>query len=275
LRVRDRTLTFGQRTFVMGVVNVTPDSFSGDGVENAGAALDYALAQYRRGSDILDVGAQSTRPGYVEVSPETERGRLLPVLHGIRRQIPDAVISVDTYFPEVLRAAHAAGADMLNCVKGLPDAMLDAAAECAVPIVIMHNKAEARYGGNVMDEVLAFLDEAAQRAMRAGIERDCVIVDPGIGFGKTADHNISVLHDLGRLRALGFPTLIGTSRKSTIGKLTGREPADRVFGTAATTALAIHAGIDIVRVHDVREACDVVHVSDAIVRGWRPAQWTS
>jgi dihydropteroate synthase len=258
----------------MGIVNVTPDSFSGDGIASADGAIEHALAQHERSSDMLDIGAESTRPGHVPIDEQTERARLLPVIEGVRRALPGAIVSADTYKADVFRAAHAAGADILNSVWGLPDALLDAAAECGVPVIIMHNKHEARYDGGVMDEVLAFLEEAARRALRAGLPAEHVILDPGIGFGKTPDHNIEVLRDLPRLVALGFPTLIGTSRKSTIGKLTGKKPPQRTHGTSATTALAIAAGIDIVRVHDVDEARDAVSVSDAIVRDWRPPGWT-
>ena len=274
LRVRGRELPWGERTYVMGIVNVTPDSFSGDGVLDPGDAVAHALSQHARSSDMLDIGAESTRPGHVPVSENLERARLIPVLEGVRRVLPDAIISADTYKADVFRAAHAAGADMLNSVWGLPDALLEAAAECNAPVVVMHNKHEARYSGDVMDEVLRFLEDAARRAMKAGIPAQHIILDPGIGFGKTPDHNITVLRELARLVALGFPTLIGTSRKSTIGKLTGKKPPQRTHGTSATTALAIAAGIDIVRVHDVEEARDAVSVSDAIVRDWRPLQWT-
>ena len=274
LRVRGRELPWGARTYVMGIVNVTPDSFSGDGVLEPHDAVVHALAQYERSSDILDIGAESTRPGHVQVDEETEGARLLPVIQGVRRALPNAILSADTYKAGVFSAAHAAGADIVNSVWGLPDTLLEAAAECGAPVVIMHNKHEARYEGSAMDEVLRFLDDAARRAMRAGIPHEHVILDPGIGFGKTPDHNIEVLRDLSRLVALGFPTLIGTSRKSTIGKLTGKKPPQRTHGTSATTALAIAAGIDIVRVHDVEEARDAVSVSDAIVRDWRPPEWT-
>lgn len=274
LRVRGRELPWGERTYVMGIVNVTPDSFSGDGVLEPGDATAHALAQHARSSDILDIGAESTRPGHVPVSEDLERARLIPVVEGVRRALPDAIVSADTYKADVFRSAHAAGADMLNSVWGLPDALLQAAAECSAPVVVMHNKREARYDGDVMDEVLRFLDDAARRAMRAGIPAEHIILDPGIGFGKTPDHNITVLRELSRLVALGFPTLIGTSRKSTIGKLTGKKPPQRTHGTSATTALAVAAGIDIVRVHDVEEARDAVSVSDAIVRDWRPSEWT-
>lgn len=273
LRVRGRELPWGERTYLMGIVNVTPDSFSGDGTLAPADAIAHAVAQHQRSSDILDIGAESTRPGHVAVDEATERARLIPVLEGVRRALPDAIVSADTYKADVFRAAHAAGADILNSVWGLPDALLDAAAECRVPVVIMHNKHEATYEGPVMDEVLRFLDEAAKRALRAGIPAEHVILDPGIGFGKTPDHNIALLRDLHRLVDLGFPTLIGTSRKSTIGKLTGKKPPLRTHGTSATTALAIAAGIDIVRVHDVDEARDAVSVSDAIIRDWRPRGW--
>jgi dihydropteroate synthase len=273
MRVRGREFRWGERTYVMGIVNVTPDSFSGDGVLETDAALTRAVMQHELSSDILDVGAESTRPGYRTVDEATESERLLPVVRGIRERVPTAVISADTYKPAVFRAAHAAGADILNSVWGMPDALLDVAASCGVPIVVMHNKDEARYDGDVVDEVLAFLDEAARRATRAGIPAESVILDPGIGFGKTAEHNIAVFRALDRLVALGFPTLVGTSRKSTIGKLTGRAAHERAFGTAATVALSVAAGIDIVRVHDVAEMRDVVSVSDALERGWRPADW--
>jgi dihydropteroate synthase len=270
---RAKRFVWGERTYIMGIVNVTPDSFSGDGILDAQDAVNHALAQHERTSDLLDIGAESTRPGHVAVDTQTELSRLLPVIRGVRERLPDAVISADTYKADVFRAAHAAGADMLNCVWGLPDELLHAAAEADVPVIIMHNKERAEYDGDVMDEVLRFLDAAAQRAVRVGIPAENVVLDPGIGFGKTPEHNLRVLHELPRLPKLGFPTLLGASRKSTIGKLTGKTPAERVYGTAATTALAVAAGIDIVRVHDVAEARDVVAVADAIVRGWRPPSW--
>lgn len=275
LRVRGRELAWGARTYVMGIVNVTPDSFSGDGVPDAPGAIERAEEQYAASSDLLDIGAESTRPGHVVVDAATEIARLIPVIRGVRERFPDAVLSADTYKPDVFRAAHAAGADIVNCVWGMPDALLAAAADAGAPVIIMHNKERAHYAGPVMDEVLGFLKDAAERAVRAGIPREHVILDPGIGFGKTPDHNIEVLRGLARLPQLGYPTLLGTSRKSTLGKLTGKtRAADRVDGTTATTALAVAAGIDIVRVHDVRQARDAVSVADAIVRDWRPPSWT-
>jgi dihydropteroate synthase len=274
LEVRGQWLHWGARTYVMGIVNVTPDSFSGDGITDPQPAIAHAIAQARARADIIDIGAESTRPGYVPVSEETELKRLLPVVEEVRARLPTAIVSIDTYKPSVFRAARAAGADMLNSVWGLPDALLEAVVQAGAAVVIMHNKERAQYDGDVVDEVLTFLSEAAQRATRAGIPAERVILDPGIGFGKTPEHNLRVLHELPRLVAIGFPTLLGASRKSTIGKLTGKSPRERVAGTTATTALAAAAGIDIVRVHDVDEAVDAVRVTDAIVRGWRPASWT-
>ncbi|MEA2688120.1 MAG: dihydropteroate synthase [Candidatus Eremiobacteraeota bacterium] len=273
LRVRDRVLAWGERTYVMGIVNVSPDSFSGDGDPHAGAAAARALRQLADGADIIDVGAESTRPGHRPIGDDTERARLLPAVAAIRAAAPDAIVSVDTFKDGVFRAARAAGGDVLNSIWGASDELIAACAQTGAPIVVMHNKAVAVYERDVVAEMLAFLEDAAARCVRGGIPAEHVILDPGIGFGKLPEHNIAVLRALDRLVALGFPTLIGTSRKSTIGKLTGRRVDAREFGTAATIALAIAAGIDVVRVHDVPEQCDVVRVSDAIVRGWRPNGW--
>jgi dihydropteroate synthase len=273
LAVRGRTFSWGERTYVMGIVNATPDSFSGDGRPLADDAVSHGLALAASGADLIDVGAESTRPGYAPIGPDEELRRLLPVIRGLRERAPEAVISVDTHKALVFRAAFEAGGDMLNSIWGLDDGLLAAAAECAVPLVIMHNKRVAVYERDVVDEVLAYLEASAARAVAAGIPAERVILDPGIGFGKSAEHNLAVLGSLGRLVALGFPTLLGTSRKSTIGKLTGRDVGARTYGTAATIALAVAAKIDIVRVHDVAEMRDVAAVADAIVRGWRPAGW--
>jgi dihydropteroate synthase len=274
LRVRDRVLPWGVRTYVMGIVNVSPDSFSGDGVPGAGAAAARALDQLAHGADLVDIGAESTRPGHAPIDSATERARLIPALRAIRAAAPDAILSVDTFKAPLFAEARAAGGDLLNSIWGAPPELVAAAAEANVPIVVMHNKAVALYERDVVDEVLQSLDDAAARCVRAGIPAEHVILDPGIGFGKLPEHNLAVLRSLDRLVALGYPTLIGTSRKSTIGKLTGRAVGTREFGTAATVALAIAAGIDMVRVHDVDEQTDVVRVTDAITRGWRPAGWT-
>ena len=256
----------------MGIVNVTPDSFSGDGLTSGAHVLGHALAQLERGADIIDVGGESTRPGHRPVDEATELARVVPAIAALRQRT-GAVISVDTFKAEVLQRALDAGADLLNSICGVDGALLAAALERRIPIVIMHNKRVAVYERDVVEEVLEYLATSAARAVAAGIPREHVILDPGIGFGKTPEHNLALLRSLESLVALGFPTLVGTSRKSTIGKLTGRNVDERVFGTAATIALAIAAGVDIVRVHDVAQMRDVVRVSDAIVRGWRPHAW--
>lgn len=273
LRVRGRSLPWGERTYIMGIVNVSPDSFSGDGATDTASALARALEQRDAGCDLVDIGGESTRPGYDPIDAPTEIARLVPVIEALRARDRDTIVSVDTFKAGVYRRAHAAGGDLLNSIWGASDELIAACVETQSPIVVMHNKAVAIYEGDVVDEVLASLAAAAERCVRAGIPAEHVILDPGIGFGKTPEHNISVLGALPRLTALGFPTLLGTSRKSTIGRLTGRDVAGRAFGTAATIALAAAAGIDIVRVHDVAEQTDVVRVTDAIVRGWRPPGW--
>jgi dihydropteroate synthase len=258
----------------MAIVNVTPDSFSGDGLESVSDAAAHATEQWRAGADILDVGGESTRPGHRRLDENVEIARVVPVIRSFRAAFSAAPISIDSYKPAVVRAAHGAGADLVNSVWGAPDALLDVVAELEMPIVAMHNQNGTQYDGPVVDTVLTYLEDCALRAVARGLAPDRVILDPGIGFGKTAEQNIAVLEALPRLVGLGFPTLIGTSRKSTLGKLIGREPNDRVYATVATTAFAIAAGVDIVRVHDVRAARDATAVTDALVRGWRPDGWT-
>jgi dihydropteroate synthase len=273
LDVRGLQLRWGARTYVMGIVNVTPDSFSGDGLEDASMAAAFARTQWDAGADLLDVGGESTRPGHRPVDAALEIARVVPVIRSVRERLAPAPISVDTYKPSVLRAAHAAGADLVNSVWGASPELLEAVAELGIPIVAMHNQTGTDYDGPVVDAMLRYLEDCAARALARGIAPQRIVLDPGVGFGKTAEQNIDVLRSLHRLVGLGFPTMIGTSRKSTIGKLTGRDPGDRAFGTAATTALAVKAGIDIVRVHDVAAARDAVAVADAIVRDWRPESW--
>jgi dihydropteroate synthase len=274
LRLRGRRFAWGERTYVMGIVNASPDSFSGDGSLDPQLAAAHALEEIGYGADIVDIGSESTRPGHTPITPEEELRRLLPVVERVRARAPGAAISIDTFKAEVFRAAYAAGADMLNSIWGIDDALLETALACGVPIVIMHNKRIALYEGDVVDEVLASLESQALRAVRAGIPPERIVLDPGIGFGKLPDHNLALLGALDRLVALGFPTMLGVSRKSTIGRLTGKPVGARAFGTAAAVALAIGAGIDIVRVHDVAEMRDVVAVADAIERGWRPSGWS-
>jgi dihydropteroate synthase len=255
----------------MGILNVTPDSFSGDGLL---AGDRDAVAQARRmvdeGADLLDVGGESTRPGHDPVPEAEELRRVIPVIEAVHAALPDTPLSVDTTKPAVAEAALGAGASLLNDVWGVrgDPSMLAVAAEHGVPIVLMHNRAEPRYERAVADEVVDDLRGAVEAARTAGVDEDDVIVDPGIGFGKTAEQNLELLHDLGRLQVLGRPILLGTSRKSTIGKVLDLAADQRLEGTLATTTLGVAAGVDIVRVHDVQANIRAARVADAIVRGW-------
>ena len=278
LAVGPRTLAWGERTYVMGILNITSDSFSGDGLLVAGDPVAAATALAGRmvedGADLLDVGGASSRPGHAAVAPEDEIRRVVPVIRAVRAAFPAAVISVDTTSPTVAEASLDAGAHLLNDVWGVADdpAMVRVAAERGAPIVLMHNRAEARYR-NLLAEVVGDLQRAIDRALAAGVAWDRLIVDPGFGFGKTPDHNLVLLRDLAALRVLGRPILLGASRKSTLGKVLDLPADQRVEATTATTALAIAAGADLVRVHDVRENVRTARLADAVVRGWRPDGW--
>ncbi|HME82751.1 MAG TPA: dihydropteroate synthase [Candidatus Eremiobacteraceae bacterium] len=268
LTLRGRTFAWGSRTFVMGIINVTPDSFSGDGVAgDVDAALVRAHAMERAGADIIDVGGESTRPGHVPVSEEEESARVLPMIAALRSAL-DIPISIDTFKPAVAARAVELGADLINCVWGAHPGIAEAAAAKGVPLVVMHNRASADYAGDVVDEVIASLERAACDVLAAGVPPAHIIVDPGIGFGKTAEHNVEILRRLADFRRrLPYPLLVGTSRKSFIGKITGLPVEQRAFGTAASVALAIAAGADIIRVHDVEAMVAVAQVADAICRG--------
>jgi dihydropteroate synthase len=279
-RIGPRTFAWGARTFVMGVLNVTPDSFSGDGLLAGGDPVASAVAQAKRmvdeGADVLDVGGASSRPGHVPVEPGEEAARVVPVVRALAAALPGVPISIDTTSATVAAAALDEGAHLLNDIWGVAadPAMIALAAERGVPIVLMHNRTEPRYA-DVVAEVIADLRGALERAEAAGLPPDRLIVDPGFGFGKTPDHNLAVLAGLATLRAaLGRPVLLGTSRKSTLGRLLDLPVDQRLEATLATTALGIGSGVDVVRVHDVRENVRVARTADAVVRGWRPAGWT-
>jgi dihydropteroate synthase len=257
----------------MGIVNVTPDSFSGDGILAAGGdSVELGVGQARRmaaeGADLVDVGGESTRPGHAPVDVDEELARVLPVVRAIREAERDLPLSIDTTKRAVAEAALDAGAGLLNDIWGVsPSQELPRlAAERGVPIVVMHNRAEARYA-NVVAEVLADLERAIERALALGVSEEAIIVDPGIGFGKTPDQSLAVLRELDAFRLLGRPILLGTSRKSTIGRILDLPPEERLEGTLATTALGVAAGVDIVRVHDVAANVRAARVADAIVRG--------
>jgi dihydropteroate synthase len=263
----NRELRWGQRTSVMAILNLTPDSFSGDGLagdpERAAAAALRALAD---GADILDLGAESTRPGSVPVTADDELDRLLPALAAIRPRT-NTILSVDTSKSAVAAAALAAGADLVNDVCGFtgdPE-MAAVVAAAGAPAVIMHDVAPEP-GVDLVTSILRELSRRLDRAVAAGVAWERLIIDPGFGFGKDWRQNLELLRRLGELRALGRPILTGTSRKSTIGRVLGLPPQERVEGTAATVSLAIASGADIVRVHDVRAMARVARMTDAVVR---------
>jgi len=276
-RIGPATFRWGERTFVMGILNVTPDSFSGDGLLAVpGDPVEAAVAAGRRmvdeGADILDIGGESTRPGHDPVGLDEERGRVVPIVAALRAALPGTPLSIDTTKPAVAEAALAAGADLVNDVWGVgdDDALARLAADHGVPLVVMHNRAEPRYT-TLLPEVIADLQRAIERALRIGVRWDDLIVDPGFGFGKTAEQNLALLRGIGELRMLGRPILLGTSRKSTLGRVLDLPATERLEATLATTALAIAAGVDVVRVHDVRANLRAARISDAVVRAtWRP-----
>ncbi len=275
LRCRGRELKLGEKTLVMGIVNVTPDSFSGDGL---GSDVERAIAQGLRmveeGADLLDVGGESTRPGSEPVSEEEELGRVLPVIEGLASAIL-VPISIDTYKSSVAKKALEKGAAIVNDISGLhadPE-LARVATEAGAGVVVMHIQGTPRdmqkdpKYADVIGDIGDYLAEGIARAEAAGITREQIIIDPGIGFGKTLEHNLEILRRLREFRSLGCAIMVGTSRKSMIGKLLGDLPPEqRVEGTAATVALAVAAGADIVRVHDVKEMTRVARVADAIVR---------
>lgn len=275
LKLREHTLELGKKTYIMGIVNVTPDSFS-DGGQHATvqAAVDHARRLVDEGADIIDIGGESTRPGAQSVPVEEELERVIPVVERLAPGIP-VPISVDTYKAEVAEAALASGAHMINDISALRlDTRLgEVVARAGVPVVLMHMKGLPRdmqenpHYDSVIGEILGFLRDAVARAESCGIPREKIIIDPGIGFGKTVAHNLEILKRLGEFRSLGLPILVGTSRKSLIGKVLNLPVDQRLEGTAATVALAIASGADIVRVHDVRYMARVARMADAIVRG--------
>lgn len=278
--------TWGTRTIIMGILNITPDSFSGDGLLREEDVLAAAVAQAQQfvadGADILDIGAESTRPGSTPITAAEELGRVIPIVKAVRQAVA-VPISIDTYRAEVARAALDAGADWVNDVWGLrmDDHMAKLVAERGCPVVIMHNRSkpkdaiqEARLGGRYIGihyndlfiDITHELKESIALAHAAGVKDEQIILDPGIGFGKTVPQNLQLLNGIHQFKSLGYPLLIGASRKSFIGYTLDLPPDERVEGTAATVAIAIARGADIVRVHDVKAMARVARMTDAIVR---------
>jgi dihydropteroate synthase len=259
---------FGKRTYIMGILNVTPDSFSDGGdFTNIDIAINHAKDMVNKGADIIDLGAESTRPGYTKISDEEEIERLVPVIKRLTKEI-NVPISVDTYKSEVAKSVLDNGVHLINDIWGLQydKNMANVVAEYNAYVCIMHNQDGTNYDKDIMDSIKDFLLESIKIAKEAGIKDDKIILDPGIGFGKNYEQNIEVLRRLGELKDLGYPILLGTSRKSTIGKILNVTPKERVEGTIATTVAGIIDGVDIVRVHDVKENLMAAKVADAIYR---------
>ncbi len=286
LTLRDTTLAWGRRTYIMGILNVTPDSFSGDGLLQEADPIEGALARARtmlaQGADILDIGGESTRPGAAPVSAQEELRRVIPVIRALRAET-QAILSIDTSKAVVAQAALDAGADIINDVWGLrldPD-MAHVAAQAGAPVILMHNRSNpkhasidpklgGRYVGvaydNLIEDVKRELGICLELAHQAGIPDEHIILDPGLGFGKTVEQNLELIRRLDEIKALGYPLLVGASRKSFIGYTLNLPPDQRAEGAAAITALAIDRGADIVRVHDVLIHARVARMTDAIVR---------
>ena len=276
---------WGSRTYVMGVINMSPESFSGDGFRDIEKAVEQGLRFVEEGADILDVGGESTRPltsARVEsgvsgvnqskasqaVDVDEELRRVIPVIERLSAEV-DVPLSVDTYKSEVAKRAVEAGAAIINDVWGLKaDAGLaEVAKNCDAPLILMHNQQGTHYD-DLLSEIKRSLQESVRTAIDAGVPAANVWIDPGFGFGKTPEHNLELLRRLNEVKALGFPVLVGTSRKSTIGAVLGLPIDERLEGTAATVALAIANGADVIRVHDVKAMARVARMADAVVRGW-------
>jgi dihydropteroate synthase len=277
LTIRNFKFAWGKRTYLMGILNITPDSFSDGGEYNT---LDSALFQGKKliqgGADLLDIGGQSTRPGAEQVSLEEELDRVIPVIKNLRLRLSQSIpISIDTTRAKVAEEAIKAGADLVNDISAatFDQQMLSTVAKLGVPLILMHIKGTPKTMqsltnyDNLIAEIYHFLETRINAALDAGIRRSHLIIDPGIGFGKTLEQNLEILKNLWQFTQLNLPILVGTSRKSFIGKIIGQaNPQKRKWGTAATCCVAIANGADIMRIHDVSEMSDVCQVADAIYR---------
>lgn len=261
-------LNIGTRTYIMGILNVTPDSFSDGGdYTQIDEAIRHAKDMVDQGADIIDIGGESTRPGSIEVDAAEELRRVLPIVKRLAKEI-DVPISVDTYKAEVAERVLEAGAHIINDVWGLqrdPD-IASVVAKYDAVVVAMHNQNGNEYKKDIIEEICDFFKRSIDIALKAGVKKENIILDPGIGFGKTPEQNMVVMSRLCELNDLGYPVLLGTSRKSMIGKILDLPPKERVEGTLATTVMGIIQGIDIVRVHDIKENVRTAKVTDAILR---------
>jgi dihydropteroate synthase len=275
LKWGSHTLKFGERTQIMGIINVTPDSFSDGGqFFDSEVAVEHARKLVSHGADIIDVGGESTRPGSEPVSMEDELNRVIPVIEGIAHDV-SIPISIDTCKSQVAKAALDAGASIINDISAtrFDPKIAEVASECAVPLILMHmqgtpkNMQKNPVYKDVMGDIIEFLNERVEFAVSKGVPLEKIIIDPGIGFGKDLKHNYDIIKRLGELKELNLPILIGTSRKSFIGTTLGLDVNERLQGSLATVTMSIINGADIVRVHDVRETAIVAKMTDAIYRG--------
>lgn len=267
MEIGNREFSFGKRTYVMGILNVTPDSFSDGGThDDTDSALRHAEKLIREGADIIDVGGESTRPGHVQIGDEEEIRRVVPVIEGLKREF-DVPVSIDTYKSAVAEAALAAGGDLLNDVWGLKydDKIAAVAARYNVPVCLMHNRDNTDYN-DFVKEVVSELQDSVELAKRAGIKEEQIILDPGVGFGKTYEQNLVIMNHLEEIVRLGYPVLLGTSRKSVIGLTLDLPVDEREEGTIATSVLGAMKGCDFVRVHDVEKNVRALKMIDRIIR---------
>lgn len=260
---------YGKKTYIMGILNVTPDSFSdGGNYTNVEIAVKHAKEMIEEGADIIDVGGESTRPGHKFVSAEEEIKRIAPVIKVLKNNI-DVPISIDTYKSQVAEEALKLGADMVNDVWGLTydEDMATVISKYDASVCIMHNQEGTNYEKDIMESIKEFLQNSIDKALKAGVKKENIVLDPGIGFGKTFEQNLEVLKRLNELKTLGYPVLLGTSRKSVLGNIVGGEPRERIEATVATTVSGIRDGVEIVRVHDVAENLQAAKIADKLYRG--------
>ncbi len=260
---------FKDRTYVMGILNITPDSFSDGGKYNCeDKALRHTEEMIKEGADIIDIGGESTRHGHTQISAEEEMERVIPIIEKIK-SVYDVPLSVDTYRSAVAKEAAKAGADMLNDIWGFKydNEMADVAVKYDLPVCLMHNRKEAVYD-DLMCDIVSDLDKSIDIGLKAGLKRENIIVDPGVGFGKTYEQNLETIANINRLKALGCPILLGASRKSVIGLTLGLPPEERTEGTVAISVMAVLNGVRFVRVHDVRENKRAVLMTEKIIGRW-------
>ncbi len=268
MKFKNHIWNWGDKTYVMGILNVTPDSFSDGGEYNeVEKAVAHALQMIDDGADIIDIGGESTRPGHTQITESEEIKRVIPIINAIRAKT-NHPISIDTYRARTAKAAVEAGADIINDIWGLQrePKIADVAAKYDVPVIIMHNQNGTDYDGDIIDNMREFFYKSINIAHKAGIKNDKIILDVGIGFGKNPEQNIEVLSRMSELSLMGYPLFLGASRKSVIGHILDLPVGERLEGTIATSVLAVSSGFDIVRVHDVKQNIRAIRVADAIVR---------